>query len=431
MTIGLDMEKKAAEFVAGFDEAAFAALSGVAEAAGLRAARERAFSLYRDVPMPTTRMEEWRRTDPARFPFGRMSRLPALKQAGSTAHEWDSSFDAVITVDDTSFDVRDVSGALRDGRVAVEPFSEAAVAAMTESARAEGIGKFEALNDAFWNIGLVVRVAPKAELERGILLRYRQSRANGILIPKVVVVAGEQSRATIVERMESPDGVEVMSVMSKECHIGAAAKLRIISLREWGDATFHIASDWARVERDAQIDWITLNLGGKWCKMRFGSNGAGPGASAELDGIYFADREQHLDQRTLQVHSSPHTYSRLLYKGAVKDAAYSVYQGLIVAKPGAIKVDAYQKNNNLVLNDRARADSLPGLQIDADDLKCSHGSTVGNLDENELFYLRCRGIDEGTARKLLIRGFFEDIAARIPYDFVRDEVYRVIDAKLG
>lgn len=431
MTTGVDMEKKAAGFVAGFDGAAFGAMDVGAEPSAVRALRERAFSLYRDVPMPTTRMEEWRRTDPARFPFSRMGRLPTLRQAPSEPHEWDAAFDVVITVGDESYDVRDVTGALRDGRVVVLPFDQAAAEVMEESARAEGVGKFEALNDAFWNLGLLVRVAPKAELERGILLRYRQTKANGILVPKLVVLAGEQSRATLVERMESPDGVEVMSVMSKECHLGAAAKLRIVSLREWGDKTYHIASDWARVERDAQIDWITLNLGGKCCKMRFGSNGAGPGASAELDGIYFADREQHLDQRTLQVHSSPHTYSRLLYKGVVKDSAYSIYQGLIVAKPGAIKVDAYQKNNNLVLNDRARADSLPGLQIDADDLKCSHGSTVGNLDEDELFYLRCRGIDEGTARKLLIRGFFEDIAGRIPYDLVKDAVYRGIDAKIG
>jgi Fe-S cluster assembly protein SufD len=205
----------------------------------------------------------------------------------------------------------------------------------------------------------------------------------------------------------------------------------MITLQEWGANTFHIANDWARVDREGKIDWITLNFGSRLSRMSFGSDAVGEGASAELDGLYFATGDQHFDQITLQVHSSPHTTSNLLYKGAVKGKARSVYQGMIIAREGADGVDAYQKNNNLVLSDGARADSLPGLQIDTDDLKCSHGSTIGNLDADQLFYLRSRGLDENEARRTLIEGFCEEITGRIPYEFVRESVSRDIDVRLG
>ncbi|OQA23875.1 MAG: FeS cluster assembly protein SufD [Verrucomicrobia bacterium ADurb.Bin345] len=438
MAVGLEQEVKNEAFVAGFDEAASRALAGESAVPALRELREVRFAEYRAVPLPTRRMEEWRRTDPARFPFERMKRLPTIPRGACAPHAWDDLFDVIVSVEDGAFDIRDRSGVLEGGQVLVAPLEQAlrehadrVKPFLEKRARAEAPDKFEALGDAFWNAGFFIHVAPGVELERGVLLRYRQSGAGGILIPRVIVAVGERSRAVLVESMESPDGVELMSVVSREFHVAEGAKLQSTTLRAWGDRTVHLAGDWARLSRDARLEWITLNFGGRLTKVRFGSDGAEPGANAELDGLYFASGEQHVDQKTLQVHSSPDTYSRLLYKGVAKDKAHSVYQGQIVARPGAIRVDAYQRNNNLVLNDGARADSMPGLQIDADDLKCSHGSTVGNLDEDELFYLRCRGIDEASARKALIRGFFEDVAGRIPHECVREVVHSQVDAKIG
>jgi Fe-S cluster assembly protein SufD len=186
----------------------------------------------------------------------------------------------------------------------------------------------------------------------------------------------------------------------------------------------------ARVGRDAQVDQINLNFGGKVSKVKFGSDLAGPNSAAELDGLFFTTGEQHIDQTTWQVHSSPDTYSRLLYKGAVRDTSQSVYQGIIKAKPGAIRVDAYQTNNNIVLNDGARAHTIPGLLIDADDLKCSHGATVGNLDPDQIFYLRSRGIEEAEARRLVMLGFFEEVIERIPQDFIRERVQEIIRERM-
>lgn len=429
---------KAAELVPGFDAAAFGRLETAGEPAILAESRRAAFDAYTSIPMPTRKVEEWRRTDLTAFPFAGSQRLAQIVLSRELpGSDWDSLFDVVVTVRDGSYSIRDMTDALGSERVFVLPLDQAATRFpdavrrhLQEHGGVGGMAKFEALNEAFWNFGLFIYIPDGVTLPNGVLLRYSQARDRGIFIPRVIVTAGEESKATVAEHFASPDGVPMMSVSTKKAYVERAGQLRMVTLQAWGGKTHHLASDWAEVERDARLEWTTVNLGGRASKMNFGSDVAGEGASAELSGLFFGGGRQHLDQKTLQVHSSPGTYSNLLYKGAVKDEAYSVYQGLIVARPGAVRVDAYQKNNNLVLNDGARADSLPGLEIDADDLKCSHGSTIGNIDEEQLFYLRSRGLDKNEARRVLIRGFFEEVAARIPYEPMRDEVRRLIDAKL-
>ena len=439
MNTALQTEKRAPEYILGFDEAAFNGLDSRNEPSFVKVAREEAFSLYKSLPSPHGRMEEWRRTDPARFPFAKLAGLKKLGfSAVSAPGEWDDQFDVVVTIADDSFGIRDVSGVLKAQTILVQPLEDAAGKHpelvrdhLKNHARGEAAGKFETLNDSFWNVGIFIHIPAGVELTRGILIRYNLMLPQSVCVPRLLVVAGERSKATVVEHMTSPDAPLIQTVMAKEFYIAPSANVRVISLQEWGANTFHIANDWARIEREGKIDWVTLNFGSRLSKMSFGSDVVGEGASAELDGLYFATGEQHFDQRTLQVHSSPRTTSNLLYKGAVKDKARSVYQGLIIARPGANGVDAYQKNNNLVLSDGARADSLPGLQIDTDDLKCSHGSTIGNLDPEQLFYLRSRGLDENEARRILIKGFCEDIAGRIPYEFVREAVSRQVDSRIG
>lgn len=421
----------------GFDRAAFDAVLRSTEAGLLQAKREEAFRDYSAIPVPTVRDEEWRRTDPSLFPLASLKRLPDLKQKDELAPSpWDEYFDVVVAVDEQSFVIQDMTGAAAAKGVKVLSLADAAQQCpelledyLQGKALPAKSGKFEAFNDAFWNFGLFVHVPDNVQLEKGILIRYRLHAPDGLFIPRLVAVVGRQGRAVITERMESPDADRFMAVPGRELYVGEAADLKLVSVQEWGLNSYQICNDWGLVERDASLNWITLNFGSKISKMKFGSDVSGPGSTADMDGVYFAAGKQHLDQRTLQIHSSPDTYSRLLYKGAVKDAAYSVYQGLIIAKPGAIRVDAYQTNNNLVLNDGARADSFPGLLIDADDLKCSHGCTIANLDPDHLFYLRSRGINEKEARRLLILGYFMDVVDRIPHAFIRDLMQKNIDLK--
>ncbi|MFH0880176.1 MAG: Fe-S cluster assembly protein SufD [Lentisphaerota bacterium] len=418
----------------GFDEEAFARLQDHQGAGPFGDARKRAFEAFLNLPVPSRKIEEWRRTDPSGFPFARTTRMPDIKpvDAGGTG-----DFDVVVTVNQEGLSVQDVSGVLKQGGLTVMPFEMALqkhpdlmATVLAQSDYTGGMGKFESMNHAFSNLDLFIRLPPGLVLEKGILIRCELKSQGQVFVPRLAVRMGEGSRAVIAEHMVSDDEDLMMSVMTQDIRLEPDARLKMAVLQEWGSRSYTLSSDRVWVGRGGRLDWLALNLGSRLGKMNFSGDVGGEGAEAEFDGLFFADEEQHLDQKTLQIHSAPNTFSNLLYKGAVKDEAYSIYQGLIIAREGASKVDAYQKNNNLVLNDGARADSLPGLEIDTDDLKCSHGSTIGNLDDEEVFYLQSRGLDKKEARKILIQGFFEEIIGKIPYDFMKDRVRHRVEEKM-
>lgn len=427
-----------AAFVPGFEESSLPRDAG--EPALLQAKRAAAFAQYSELPMPTIRDEEWRRTDPEMFPFDQFAAAPALPLLATApeAGPWDHEFDVVVTVTDAGFHIRDAAGMLAGKKLVVQSLADAAVnhPEMVEryvqgTARVKQPRKFTALVDAFWNFGIFIYVPAKTIITRGVLIRYTHSTAGRVVLPYLVAVADEQSELTIAEQYESPDSVEMLALSAREFYAKQGAVLRAASLQEWGDKTFHIGEDWVRAERDARVDWVSLLLGGQLSKMMVSCDVAAPNSNAYLSGLFFAEKQQHIDQCTLQLHSSANTYSNLLYKGAVKDRGHSIYQGVIDAAPHAVKVDAYQMNNNLILSEGARADSLPGLEIDADDLKCSHGATCGNLDPNHLFYLRSRGLSEAAARQLLVMAFFEEVIARVPHEFMRERVRDNVRHKVG
>jgi Fe-S cluster assembly protein SufD len=218
---------------------------------------------------------------------------------------------------------------------------------------------------------------------------------------------------------------------AREFYVEQAAHIKCITLQEWGDTAINIGEDWARVKKDATVDIVTMTLGSKVSKNSVGCDVCERNSNAYLGGLYFANEKQHFDQMTLQMHSSPDTYSNMMYKGAAKDEGYSVYQGVIRATHGSIGVDAYQTNNNLILNKGARADSMPSLIINADELACSHGATMGNLDPEQIYYLRSRGIGEALARQMLVVGFFEEIVKRVPNEAIQERLHELIEENLG
>lgn len=422
----------------GFDENVLE-IARKGEHALLQAKRTAAFETCSRIPNPEFFHEEYRRMDPKLFKFGSFERLEIPREpVAYRPAAGDEHYDLIISVSPEGYAIEDRKGIAANDKVNVLPLREAASSHTSLLERAMGAAKVDEaqrkyleLNGAFWNVGFMIYVKKGVDLPGGMLIRYHNDRGDTALVPKLVVVAEEQTRFAIAEQFTSPDGVRTLCVSGREFLLDAAADVKLVSLQGWGNKGIHIGEDWARVKRDAKVDLFSMTLGGKVSKMTVGCDVCEPNANAYLGGVFFADRKQHFDQRTLQYHSAPNTYSNMLYKGAVKDKGYSVYQGIIRALKDCVGVDSYQTNNNLVLDPTARADSIPGLIIDADELACSHGATFGNLDAEQLYYLRSRGIPEGEARRMLVLGFFDEVINRIPFENMREHLHDVIARKLG
>ncbi len=208
------------------------------------------------------------------------------------------------------------------------------------------------------------------------------------------------------------------------------AGLRCIHLQEWGAGVHNFSTQRVLLGRDATINWLVVTLGGSLSRADVQAFLNGPGATAEMLGIFFADGHQHFDHHTMQVHNAPSAGSDLLFKGTLNDTARSVFSGLIQVAPGAQKTDSYQLNRNLLLSDKARADSIPNLEIQANDVRCTHGASVGPVDPEQLFYLMAHGLSRAEATRLIVEGFFEPVVARIPLEGVRQRLWASIERKM-
>lgn len=428
----------------GLNVAAWEQLCGrMSEPAELHAERIAALARYLQLPAPYPRAEEWRHTSPELFSFADVMLAPSSRVAEDVEPgPWDEDFDAIIEVRDDAVAIKDRTGRVAAGDLDVLPLATAAERFPALWAGPANVGmsqrrKFVALNHAFWTTGFLVRVRAGAPVCR-VLLRWRFAEAGRLYLPRLKVVVEPLAQLSLVERFQSLAGVSgaagkcavLLVVGAHDFHVAADAALERVALHEWGGATACVAEDWAYVAARGRVDWVTAVLGGRAVKLVAGCEVAGPEATAHLNGLYFADGEQRVDQRTEQRHAASDTTSYLLYKGAVRDRSHAVYQGLINACPGAIRVDAYQMNRNLILNEGAHADSLPGLEIDADDLKCSHGSAIGSLDPEQIFFLRARGLDEAAARRLLVAGFFDEVIAKLGYARIQEHLRACVREKM-
>ena len=235
---------------------------------------------------------------------------------------------------------------------------------------------------------------------------------------------------SLVEEYASAGEEESYSNAVVELFVEQAAKLEYVSLQNLSRETWHFASHHARVERDAELDWVAGGFGSKKGKTRIQNDLAGPGATSRVTGAYFADGEQHLDYDTFQEHIAPNTTSDFAFKGALRDHATAVWRGMIKVEKDAQKTNAYQENRNLILSEKAHADSIPGLEIEANDVRCTHGATIGQVDREQLFYLMARGLSRQEAEQLIVRGFFSDVLDRIELEPVRDALGAALEARI-
>ena len=293
---------------------------------------------------------------------------------------------------------------------------EADVAAVLGSCSQASPDAFTVLHDTFLAGGAFINVPAGVVVDKPIIVLHWSEGEGLVTFPHTLVVADESSEITVVDRFGTPDvgdsGHLVDAVV--ELVVGDNARLRYLSVQEHGPKTWQVALQRAHVGRDASLHSSAVALGGDYARLRSESLLAGDNAESDLMAVYFGDHTQMLDFRTLQDHDAPNTRSDLLFKGAVEDQAHSVYSGLIRLRPDARKAVANQTNRNLVLTEGAGADSIPNLEIEANDVKCSHASAVGPIDEEQLYYLESRGVRPEDAERLIVLGFFDDVLERLP-----------------
>ncbi len=291
---------------------------------------------------------------------------------------------------------------------------------------------FAALNRAFHRDGAFVRITAGAAPERPIQLLFLATPgATGrVANPRNIIRVDAGARATIAMRYAAAgDGVYWTNAVTQVA-VGPDAELDLITIQSEADAAFHLSSLDVTQDRDSRFRSHLISLGAALARSEINVRLDAPGVDCELNGLFLAAGEQHVDSQTTIDHASPHGTSRELYKGILNDRSHGVFNGKIIVRPGAQKTSAQQSNPNLLTSDRARINTKPTLEIEANDVKCTHGSTVGHLDSDALFYLRARGIEEQAAREMLTVAFASEIARTIPQATLRSQIEREIARKL-
>jgi Fe-S cluster assembly protein SufD len=410
--------------------------------------RREAWSLYERTPLPTTRLEEWRYTDLTALlhldeleplpwsersfrrdgaPEGLLAAMDADREAAGHLVELDGTVSHV----DLNEELAEKGVVLTSLRHAVETHPELVERYLATEALPASMGKFQALSAALWTDGILLYVPRGVRLELPVRVTRWVSEAGKALFSRTLIVAEAGSQVSYVDEVLSED-LSRQSLVSSgvEAFAEDGAQLQYVSLQRLGRGAFHLSQQRTIAGRDATLDTLNVNLGASVARLDLNAQLRGPGANSDMLGLCFGDEGQHFDHNTSQDHVAPNAKSDLLYKGALDGNARSVFRGIIKVHRGAQRTDAYQTNRNLLLSERARADSLPNLEIEADDVRCSHGATVGQLDENHLFYLMSRGIPHEQAERLVVLGFLGEVLSRLPLGGVVEKVSRIIEERL-
>jgi Fe-S cluster assembly protein SufD len=403
--------------------------------------RRAAWDAYESTPLPSTRLEEWRYTDPRTLQWNAVSLAPAeatpLDALGAAASTAGEAAGRAVQAGGALVATR-LDAELSERGVLLMDLREAAVTRpelVREHLGAHvttGTGKFAALNGALWSGGVFLYVPRGVRIERPIRIVRWVGEAGRAYFPRTLVVAGEGSHVSVVEHYVSPDfDKPVFACGVVELAAAAAADVQYVALQQWGRGVRHLSTQRTVAARDANLDTLVVNLGATVARVDLAAALRGPGARSDMLGLYFGQEDQHFDHVTRQDHEVAYASSDLLYKGALDGASRAVFRGIIKVWPGAQRTDAYQTNRNLLLSRKAEATSLPNLEIEADDVRCSHAATVGHLDDEELFYIRSRGIPRREAERLVVFGFFGDVLDRLPLPAVVEELRQAIEQRIG
>jgi Fe-S cluster assembly protein SufD len=291
---------------------------------------------------------------------------------------------------------------------------------------------FVARNEAGWRDGVLVHVPRGVRLSEPVRIEVPVDASGSAVSWRTLIVLEEGAEAEVWEHWSSPDD-EVDALLNSvvELSVGAGATLRYINTQDLSEKSWIFATQRAQVERDGRLDWAALGFGSGRGKVRMDTKLAGPGSEARVTGGYAGGPGQHLDYDTTQEHAAPNTNSDLAFRGVLAAGSTAVWRGMIKVDPGAQQTDAFQESRNLLLSPEAHADAIPGLEILADDVRCTHAAAIAQVDKDQLFYLTSRGLSDGAAKTLVIEGFLESLVERLAEGPVRDEISAALERRLS
>ncbi|MDX1679965.1 MAG: SufD family Fe-S cluster assembly protein [Akkermansiaceae bacterium] len=392
---------------------------------------------YESLPTPTRKDESWR--------FGNLKQLDfdgfEPKSAGNAdalierSKGLEHTAAKFVFVNDT---VVHSESSLPDGVIclpladAMEAHSDLVEAHFMKQETRLGSAKYAAWHEASVSNGLFVHVPDKLEVEGTIEVHHWISGENALIFPHTLIVTGESAKVRVVDIFRSADDLSPgLAVAYNDLYAGKNSQLDYVSLQCFNEVSRMVQVNDTSVQRDARAKGFILNTGASWARNESLSRLEGPGSHSDMLSVSIPAREQEYDQRTFQHHVSEGAYSDLLYKNTLYDDSKTVFSGLIFVDEAAHHTDAYQTCRNLLMSDRAEAHSMPGLEINADQVKCSHGSTSAQIADEEIFYLCARGIGPVRARQLIARGFSVEAVERLEDEAVEELVLRFVDDKFG
>lgn len=408
--------------------------------------REQAWQSFAQKSMPAANDEEWRRTDirALKLDSFRVAGLDDGGEAAATASDFaphlsQAQFAGSLLQVDGRPRSAELSATLRERgvlfcsmREAVREHRELVERHFMTRGVDPNYDKFSALHAAFWSGGVFLYVPRGVRIEQPLYFLSGLSPAGNSDISHTLVVLDDGAEAAIFQEQSSqPCDRQALHVGAIELFVGANARLSYVNLQNWDSRVWHFAHQRGLVSRNGYLQWVVGGLGSRLAKVNQEVFLDGPGAEAQVNGVMFTTGRQHLSYHTRQIHRSHHARSDLLYRGALKDHSRIVWRGMIAVDPGAQKTDAYQRDDNLILSPTARADSIPGLEIKADDVRCTHGATAGRVDAEQVFYAMSRGLTRMEAMHMIVEGFFGTVLDRIPIESVRDALQLAVAEKLG
>ena len=430
--------------------AAHAILSGIPEGRSadlpewFRERQQEAWARFTSLPMPTRKEQAWRFSNVSALDLAPFSLGEPIRQAQrSEILERSTGLEKVagrlIFADDHLLRRDPLDEKLRSLGVICQPLERALIEHADLFRKhfmaqpvALGSAKFAALHEALVTSGTFIYVPRGVEVELPIEIFHWLQGENASVFPHTLLIADELAKVTVIERFQSVDRTRPgFACGVNDLVAGRGAKIKYVCTQDWGTNVLAIQVNATTAERDASAMSLNANIGAAYSRFESFSRITGEGGRSDLLAVAVVDGAQEFDARTLQDHASPHTTSDLLYKNSLNDRGRATFGGLIRVEPHAHFTDAYQTVRNLLLSDDAEANSMPGLEIMADNVKCSHGATSGQIHEDELFYMLARGIPASVARQLLVTGFLNEVVERLDHETIANEVRALIDAKFA